>query len=165
MQFSARVTLKIALIGLILSPGAWTQPVSGSIQVGSAKPLKIQDGWVGTDCTPRFLNVYLVPYQNSKAQLDQSKPYVQVCAWFKDDKPDLSKIKMATLTVHGIPEGSESKYSWNDPVSARQMLQQFHLQGGKWHLASTMKNATSPYPRTAPGSWQLDVTVAAPKTR
>ena len=155
---------KVALICLILSPLAWGQPMTGTIQVGSAPPLKIQDGWTASDSTPRFLNVFLVPYKSTRKMPEPDKPYVQVCAWFEDDKTDLSKIKMATLTVHGIPDGSESKYTWNDAGAARKMLQQFQVRGNKWHFGSTMNDVTSPYPRTARGSWQFDVTVPAPKS-
>ena len=157
------MTRRLPLLFFLFAPTLWAEPVNGSVQIGSAQPVKVQDGWVGSDCTPRFLNVFLVPYKSPKRQLEDGKPYVQVCAWFDKDKPDLSKISMATLTVSGVPAGSESKYTFNDSRAARQMLQLFQVQGRNWHFVSSMKNVTSPYPKTVPGSWDLDVTVAAPK--
>jgi len=155
---------RAALIMLLLLGPALAGPVSGTAEVAGSPALKVMDGWVAPDCTPRFLNVYLVPYPCPKHILESGKPYVQVCAWFQD-QPDLKQIQMATLTIYGVGSKPENKYTFNDANQARRFLQQLQAQKTRWRFASSMKAVTSPYPGVSPGSWNLDVTVEAPSTR
>lgn len=153
----------IPLVWLMLSWLVGAEPVTGRVQIAGAPELKLVDGWVGSDCTPRFFNVFLVPYRSPKHLLEPGKPYVQVCAWFPKE-PDLGSVTMATFTVYGLGTESENKYCFNDTKTAQQLLQQLQVRGKKWFFATSMGGVKSPYPKVPTASWTVQATVTAPTT-
>ena len=153
--------MRTLLFSLALFAVAHGQPVTGRVSVAGSSPLQLVDGWAAADCSPRFLNVFLVPYSCPKRILESGKPYVQVCAWFPQ-RPDLKTIQMATFTVYGLQGREECKYSFNDSASARKFLSQLQITGKRWTFASAMQGVASPYPKVPSASWTVQATVNAP---
>jgi hypothetical protein len=151
------------LFSLAILGVAHGQPVSGQVTVAGSPPLQLVDGWAGSDCSARFLNVFLVPYPCPKRILESGKPYVQVCAWFPQ-QPDLKTIQMATFTVYGLKGREECKYTFNDGVQARRLLRQLRVTGKRWSLATALQGVSSPYPKVPNASWTVQATVDAPVT-
>ena len=152
---------------LVLAIGltaAQAEPVSGRFTAPGAPTLQLVDGWAANDSTPRFLNVFLVPYPCPKHMLESGKPYAQVCAWFPQ-QPDLKTIQMATFTIYGLGGEREYKYSFNDSTQARLFLRQLQVKGKRWSFSSAMQGVKSPYPGVPSGSWSWDVDVLAPTSR